>query len=215
MRFAIAIAIACASSSATAAPPTAFDAPMVLAELGLDGAMNARLGFAARLPRAAARFDLGWWVDLSWVAGDLDVRDQRARIGARVDLARRGLFRLRGALAASRRATENTGFTAQAFTSELSIAPSIVTGRWAGALEISVEQAWLAYVAPSQTYRDLVYEMAEAGWYGLPGRTLRAGGAITVRIANVQLFARAGYARTGALDFLPPFYAALGAGYRF
>ena len=44
---------------------------------------------------------------------------------------------------------------------------------------------------------------------------LRAGVAVAVRIARFELTVRGGYARSGALDFLPPYYASLGAGYRF
>jgi hypothetical protein len=225
MRAMLAIAIVLAGSAASAAPLTSLveRAPAgelasvheVSTELGLDGALNASLGFAAGVPRAGERLDLAWWADVAWAAGRADVGDNRVRVGARVRLARSGRFALHGALALARRATENTGFAAQTLSSELVVAPSVSAGRFTGVAELGVEQAWIAYIAPTDTYRELVYAMAEPGWYALPGRTLRVGAAGVVRLARVELTVRGGYARTGALDFLPQLYASVGAGYRF
>jgi hypothetical protein len=188
---------------------------VVASELALDGAVLAGVRLTLGVARAGEPLALAAWADVAVAAGDLDAADHRTRLGGRARLVRRGRFELHGSLAIVRRATSNTGFSAQTFATDLVLAPGVRHAWLLAAVELGFEQAWLAHVAPSATYRELVYAMAEPGWYALPARTLRAGVAASARLGRVEITVRGGYAASGALDFLPQLYASAGAGYRF
>jgi hypothetical protein len=182
-------------------------------EVALDGALLASVRFAMDIERAPVL--LAWWTDVGWAAGDLDAGDTRARLGVRAHVVRSGAFELHGSLAIVRRATTNTGFAAQAIATDLVVTPSVRAGWLLTGVELGVEQTWLAHIEPTDTYRELVYAMAGAGWYAMPARTLRAGISATARLGHVDVHLRGGFARSGGLDFLPAYYASAGAGYRF
>lgn len=181
-------------------------------DLGFDGAVVGRLGFATAI--AGERRGLVVWTDATIPAGGLDVDDFRARVGARVDVYRRGHWYVRGGLAAVVRATKSTGMQAESFATELALAPGVTAGRWTAELELGLEQAWLTRIAPTPAYRDLVY-MAEGGWYRSTARDLRAGVGAAVRLGDIDVVVRAGWSYTGALDYLPALYAVTGLAYRF
>ncbi|HEY5923580.1 MAG TPA: hypothetical protein VIV11_17990 [Kofleriaceae bacterium] len=188
---------------------------VVGSELALDGAVLLNLRGALGIARAGESLDLAAWADVAVAAGNVDAGDTRARLGARARFVRAGRFELYGSLALVRRATTNTGFAAQTLATDLVVQPSVRAGRVLAGVELGVEQAWLAYIAPSDTYRELVYAMAEPGWYALPARTVRVGATASLRLGSADILLRGGYARSGALDFLPQLYVSLGAGYRF
>lgn len=187
----------------------------VYASFGLDGAFAATLGAATGLSGAGQRIALDGWADLTWAAGDVDARDMRYRVGARVDAVRAGGFRLRVALAPALRTTSNLGFRATALSTELRLSPGFHDERWSAELDLGLEQTWLTYIAPTDAYRASVYDGARSGWYGTTARTLRVGVAGALRLDPVEVTLRVGLERTGSLDFLPGVYGALGAAYRF
>ena len=187
----------------------------VYASFGLDGALAATLGAATGLAGAGERIALDGWADVTWAAGDVDAKDMRYRVGARVDAVRAGRFRLRVVLAPALRTTSNLGFRATAFSTELRLSPGFHDERWSGELDLGLEQTWLTYIAPTDEYRASVYDGARSGWYATTARTLRVGVAGALRVDPVEVTLRVGLERTGSLDFLPGVYGAIGAAYRF
>jgi hypothetical protein len=124
-----------------------------------------------------------------------------------MDVWRSGRFRIRGALRVARRATANAGFAAQTFGTELQVSPGLTCGRWAGQVDLGVEQGWLAQITTTETYRELVYRSAADGWYAATARALRLGLAGSMSVGHVEVTARVGWAHHGAIDVLPPVYA--------
>jgi hypothetical protein len=88
--------------------------------------------------------------------------------------------------------------------------------RWFAVAEGGYDRAWLTYIKNSDWYKTYFYSGAKDGWYSGTGGLVHAGGKGGVTIGRVELVLRAGVTKTEALKDLDlPFYATLGANYRF
>ena len=206
-------ALALLAATASAEPlSTLRNDRVAFSEVGLDGAMTAKVGAAFGV---VARYGVVVWFDATVVAGNADPEDFRVRGGARIDLLVDGPFHLRGTMLHVVRATKNTAFEAESFGTEFRLSPGIERGRWAVDAELDVENAELTRIAPTDTYRSTVYAMATSRWYFDTATTVRLGVAGSVRVGEVELTARGGWADSGAKDFLPQLYVQGGAALRF
>jgi hypothetical protein len=143
------------------------------------------------------------------------LNDTRVRAGLRAQALRSGLFRLDVAFVPELLMTSNNAFVARALASEFRVAPGLETARWIAELDLSLDQSWLTQLSPTSEYRTLAYAGARSGWYGLSSRTIRLGARAAVRVAQFEISVTAGWERTGAFDFFPPFYAVLGGAWSF
>jgi hypothetical protein len=201
------------AATASAEPLSSLGTERVaFSEVGLDGAMTAKVGAAFGV---APRFGMVVWFDATVAAGNLDPEDFRVRGGARIDLLANGPFHLRGTMLHVLRATKNSAFEAESFGTEFRLSPGFEVGRWALDAELDIENAELTRIAPTDSYRALVYPMATSHWYFDTATTIRLGLAGSVRVGDVELTARGGWADSGAKDFLPQVYVQAGAALRF
>jgi len=107
--------------------------------------------------------------------------------------------------------------TAVANTTDAGVHLGVRAGYFGERLSMAAELAWekslLAYVLPTERYRQQTYADARAGFYGSSGGLFRLGIAGGVRLfAGAELTLRTGIVRSerlGGMDFLP-FYAQLG-----
>jgi hypothetical protein len=182
---------------------------------GLDGALVAMVGGAFGIAAAGPRLRLAALGELTWVAGNLDLDDFRVRAAVRADALRARAFRLRVELAPLLRFTSTEMFQAEAFGTELRIAPGFDVGPWSVELDAALEQEWFAYIAPTDRYRREVYAGAVTGYYGMTARTLRVGASGAARIGAFEVSVEGGWEQTASLDFLPAAYATLGLAARF
>ena len=125
-------------------------------------------------------------------------------------------FDLSAQLAFQLAETENSIYRGTALRTDLVLLAGHYGRRWFAVGEAGYDRAWLTYIKNSDYYRTNFYADAKDGWYGGTGGTLHAGakGGVTIGVAEVVL--RAGVEKTEALrDLDLPFYATLGANYRF
>jgi hypothetical protein len=107
--------------------------------------------------------------------------------------------------------------TAVANTTDAGVHLGVRGGYFAERASVAAELAWekslLAYVLPTERYRQQTYAGARSGFYGSSGGLFRLGVAAGVRLfAGAELTLRTGIVRSerlGGMDFLP-FYAQLG-----
>jgi len=177
--------------------------------------MTATLGTAAGAAFAGERLSLAGWADVTWVAGSIDFDDARYRVGLRADGVKSGPWRLRASVAPALRTLSTSAFSATALGTDFQLQPGLDWGRFSAEIDLGFDQQWLTYVAPTDAYRETVYSGARDGWYRTTGFTPRVGAGVALRVASFEIGARGGWERTGALDFLPPFYALLSVTYWF
>ncbi|HYV48778.1 MAG TPA: hypothetical protein VFA20_28160 [Myxococcaceae bacterium] len=201
-----------ATASAQVLNPARFDdfGHLVHAGFGADGPLNVDLSYVHSLAAATGA---------PWVAG--------ARLslplvpeGADFELAglvERGFLSQLG-LGASLRAelAVRNAHTAVANTTDAGVHLGVRGGYFGESASIAAELAWerslLAYVLPTDRYRQQTYAGARAGLYGSSGGLFRLGIAGGVRLGSAELTLRTGIVRSerlAGMDFLP-FYAQLG-----
>ena len=182
------------------------------AGFGFDGAIGTTLGAAIGIARLGARPNIAAFADVSWMVGAADFDDFRVRIGARGDVLRYKSLRLQLAVVPEVVQTSNLSFTGTSIGTEFRLAPGLDVGRWTIEAQASLDQQWLTHIDPSATYTANAYG-ARSGWYGVDSTVWRAGLRGAVRLSSLEISLAAGFEYTGALDFLPPFYATLSLAY--
>jgi hypothetical protein len=176
---------------------------------GLDGAIGSTLGAAAGVPQLGLRANVAAFGDATWTVGNLDFDDFRVRAGLRAEALRRGALRLDVGFVPEVVATSNGAFTAQAFGTEVRLAPGIETPRWLVELDASLDQRWLTLVSFTDAYRSLAYAGARSGWYSTTSRSVRLGARAALRLSSVEVAIAGGWDETGALDVFPPWYCGI------
>jgi hypothetical protein len=145
-----------------------------------------------------------------------DLHDRAFKAGAQVSVARAGLFDLSAQLALEAASTENSIYSGTALRTDVVVLAGFYGRRWFAAGEAGYGRAWLTHIDNSAWYRNNFYAGAVDGWYRGTGGTLSAGGKAGVTLGAIELVLRAGVNTTEALQALDlPFYATLGASYRF
>jgi hypothetical protein len=87
---------------------------------------------------------------------------------------------------------------------------------WFAAGEGGFDRSWLTYIKNSDYYRTNIYAGAKDGWYSGTAGAFHAGAKAGFRLSSVEVVARAGVNKTETLaDLTVPFYAMVGANYRF
>jgi hypothetical protein len=185
----------------------------VYGDTGLDGALVATVGAAGGAAFAGERLAVVGWADVTWVAGNLDFDDARYRVGARADVLKLGPWRLRASLAPTLRTISTDAYSARALGTDVHLQPGFDRGRFSAEIDLALDEQWLTYIAPTDTYRQVIYAGARGGWYRTTGFTPRVGAGGALRFASFEIDARGGWERTGALDFLPALYAVLSVSY--
>jgi hypothetical protein len=112
--------------------------------------------------------------------------------------------------------TENSIYRGTALRTDLVLLAGHYGRRWFAVAEAGYGRAWLTYIENSDYYRMNFYADARDGWYGDTGGRLHAGAKGGVTLGAVEVVLRAGVTMTETLQDLDlPFYATLGANYRF
>lgn len=182
--------------------------------VGLDPAVIPGIGYDRITSLFGRLVQVG--VDAGVVAGETDVRDYRARLNGRVQLAQYGALRLAASAAAITRGTSNDVFRAVNFGADLGAIAGLYKRGWFVATEIGFDKAIVTHFTHSQLYRDQYYAEVKDGWYADNGGTWRLGVTSGVAIGRTELMVRAGVPRTQGGESLPlPGYLSLGMGVRF
>jgi hypothetical protein len=188
----------------------------VTTEAGLQSGMVTSLGYARGLRVGAVDRTLIPFAQATLLIARPDLRDYALRAGSQVSLLQAGWFDLSGQLAFEVAGTENSIYTGTALRTDLTLLAGHYARRWFAVAELGYDRAWLTYIENSDWYRATVYADARDGWYGGAAGKLHAGAKGGMTIGPVELVLRAGVNKTQRLNDLDlPFYATLGANYRF
>jgi hypothetical protein len=188
----------------------------VTAETGLQSAVVTSLGYARGLRVGALDRTLMPFVQATLPVAKPDLHDYAVRAGAQVSALSVGWFDLSLQLAFEVAETENSIYRGTALRSDVVLLAGHYGRRWFAVGEAGYDRAWLTYVKNSDWYRAYFYSDAKDGWYGGTAGTLHAGAKVGLTFARVEIVARGGVNKTETLQKLDlPFYATLGANYRF
>jgi hypothetical protein len=187
----------------------------VTLEEGLDGAVATSVGYAIGLRVAPLDRTLMPFLQGTLMTPHPDLGDYAARAGAQMSVVRAGWFDLSAQLALSVDGTENSIHRATALGADLVLLAGHYGRAWFLVGEGGYDHAFLTYIKNSDYYRSF-FPGARDGWYDNTAGTLHAGAKGGVRFGGVELVLRAGVTKSERLNALSlPFYATLGAGYRF
>jgi hypothetical protein len=188
----------------------------VTAETGLQSGIVTSLGYAAGLRLAALDRTLMPFAQATMLVAKPDLHDYGFRAGAQMSVFAIGWFDLSAQLAFDVAATENSIYRGTALRTDVALLGGHYGRRWFAVAEAGYDRAWLTYIKNSDWYRTYFYSDAKDGWYGGTGGTLHAGAKGGAMVGPVEIVLRAGVTTSETLQDLDlPFYATLGAGFRF
>ena len=216
--FALFTALAAAARSAHAQAFSRLEAGQqtVTAETGLQAGFVTSLGYATGLRLDAIDRTLMPFAQATLLVAKPDPSDYAFRVGSQISVASIGWFDLSTQLAFEVAGTENSIYRGTALRTELVLLAGHYGRRWFAVAEAGYGRAWLTYIENSEYYRMNFYADARDGWYGGTGGRLHAGAKGGVTLGAVEVVLRAGVTKTETLQDLDlPFYATLGANYRF
>jgi hypothetical protein len=216
--FALFTALAAAARSANAQAFSRLEAGQqtVTAETGLQAGFVTSLGYARGLRIGALDRTLMPFAQATLLVAKPDPGDYAFRVGSQISLASIGWFDLSTQLAFEVAATENSIYRGTALRTDLVLLAGHYGRRWFAVAEAGYGRAWLTYIENSDYYRMTFYADARDGWYAGTGGRLHAGAKGGVTLGAVEVVLRAGVTKTETLQDLDlPFYATLGANYRF
>jgi len=190
----------------------------VTAETGLQSGVVTSVGYARGMQLRAGdptSRTLIPFAQATLLVARPDLHDYGLRAGAQISVVSIGWFDLSAQLALGVAGTENSIYTGTALRTDLALLAGHYGRRWFAVAEAGYDRAWLTYIENSAYYRAF-YPEAKDGWYAGTGGKLHAGAKGGVSIGPVEVVLRAGVVRTETLEDLDlPFYATLGANYRF
>jgi hypothetical protein len=187
----------------------------VTAETGLQSGVVTSLGYARGLRVDRIHRTLIPFAQATLLMAKPDLHDYGLRAGAQLSVVSLGWFDLSAQLALGVAGTENSIYTGTALRTDLALLAGHYGRRWFALAEVGHDRAWLTYIENSAYYRAF-YPEAKDGWYAGTGGKLHAGMKGGVSIGAVEIVLRAGVVETETLQDLDlPFYATLGASYRF
>jgi len=188
----------------------------VTVETGLQAAVVTSVGYAAGLRVPAIHRTVMPFAQATLLPAHADLGDYGARGGAQVSLLDLGWLDISTQLAVEVEGTDNVTHRATALRSDVVLLIGHYARAWFVAGEGGFDRAWLTYIKNSDWYRSNVYAGARDGWYGGTAGTLHGGAKAGFRLGSVEVVARAGVNKTETLtDLALPFYAMVGANYRF
>lgn len=188
----------------------------VTTETGLQSGIVTSLGYAAGLRVGAIDRTLIPFAQATMLVARPDLRDYAFRVGSQISVVQVGWFDVSLQLAAEVAGTENSIYSGTALRTDVVLLAGHYGRRWFAVAEAGYDRAWLTYIAHSDWYRQVAYAGAQDGWYGGAAGKLHAGAKGGVTIGPVEIVLRAGVNKTQTLQNLDlPFYATLGANYRF
>jgi len=188
----------------------------VTVETGVQAAVVTSVGYAAGLRVPAIHRTVMPFLQATLLPAHADLGDYGARGGAQVSLLDLGWLDVSTQLAVEVEGTDNTIHRATALRSDLVLLVGHYARSWFAVGEGGFDRSWLTYIKNSDWYRTNVYAGARDGWYGGTAGTLHAGAKAGFRLGSVEVVARAGVNKTETLaDLALPFYAMVGANYRF
>ena len=188
----------------------------VTVETGLQSAVVTSVGYAAGLRVPAIHRTVMPFLQATLLPAHADLGDYGARGGGQVSLVDLGWLDVSTQLAVEVEGTDNTIHRATALRSDLILLIGHYGSSWFVAGEGGFDRSWLTYIKNSDWYRTNVYAAAKDGWYEGTAGTLHGGAKAGFRLASVEVVARAGVNKTETLaDLNLPFYAMVGANYRF
>jgi hypothetical protein len=188
----------------------------VTTETGLQSGIITSLGYAAGLRVRAIDRTLMPFAQATLLVARPDLHDYALRAGSQVSLVEVGWFDLSMQLAFEVAGTQNSIYGGTALRSDVVLLAGHYGRRWFAVAEAGYDRAWLTYIENSDYYRSVAFADARDGWYSGGAGKLHAGAKGGVTIGPVEVVLRAGVNKTQALNDLDlPFYATLGANYRF
>jgi hypothetical protein len=187
----------------------------VTLETGLDGAVATSVGYAAGLRVDALDRTVMPFLQGTLLGARADASDYAVRGGAQTSLLRRGWFDLSTQLAFSVDGTDNAIHRATALRTDLVLLAGHYGRSWFLVGEGGYDHAWMTYIKNSDYYRSL-YPAVKDGWYDNTSGTIHAGAKGGKTLGPVEVVLRAGVTKSERLnDLFLPFYATLGASWRF
>jgi hypothetical protein len=187
----------------------------VTLETGLEGAVATSVGYAAGLRVEALDRTVMPFVQGTLMTAHPDLGDYAARAGAQTSLLRAGWFDLSAQLGFGVAGTDDSIHRATALRADAVLLAGHYGRSWFLVGEGGYQHAFLTYIKNSDYYRSF-FPGARDGWYGDTAGTFHAGAKGGAKLGGVELVLRAGVTKSERFNNLAlPFYATLGASYRF
>lgn len=187
----------------------------VRADVGVDSAIVVRAEYLRRLKLTPVK-DLLFSGRVTAGLTAFDLLDSVVELSARGTALRAGNWRVDVRGGPFLRNSDNALFAAHEIGIGLSLLPGYESARWGLLLDIGYEQALTTKLSHSRAYRDRIYADAKDGWYRDLSANLRAGVITGMRVGPTEITLRGGMLTPHTLQPLTvPYYAMLGAGYRF
>jgi hypothetical protein len=181
---------------------------------GLDPAVITSIGYGRTLSAFGATAQL--FAEAGVVAGDADLRDFRARLGAQLELAHVGRVRLGGRASFVTRGTENRIFRSVNMGVAVTGSAGLYGRRWFAATEVGFDKALLTHLRHSEEYRVVHFPEAKDGWYLDNGGTWGLGAMMGRTMGRSEAVVRVGVSRTQRWETPSiPGYVVLGWGVAF
>lgn len=154
---------------------------------------------------------------LAWTVPTLtlDLRDQRLRVCAELDLRREHGFLFRVANGWSMTTTRNDAFSAVALGGDLGFTTGFSAPRFLVGAEVTAGLTFVSFLRSRGWTQDLGSVPFERGVRYGSAFTVRAGLRTGVVLGPIELSLRVGWDRVGQYSITPPMYAHLGLGARF
>jgi hypothetical protein len=188
----------------------------VTVETGLASGVVTSVGYAAGLRVGALDRAVMPFAQATMVVARPDLHDWALRAGAQASVLRAGWFDLSAQLALEVASTENSIYDGTDLRTDLTLFAGHYGHRWFAVAEAGYDRAWLTYIKNSAWYRMNFYSGAQDGWYAGTGGVLRAGAKGGLTLGRIEVVLEAGINKTETLQDLDlPFFATLGANYRF
>jgi hypothetical protein len=187
----------------------------VTLETGLEGAVAASVGYATGVRIESLDRTVMPFCEGTLMMAHPDLGDYAARAGAQSSLLRLGWFDLSAQLGFGVAGTDDSIHRATALRADAVLLAGHYGRSWFAVAEGGYEHAFLTYIKNSDYYRAF-FPGARDGWYGNSAGTVHAGAKGGIKLGGVEVVLRAGVTKTERFNDLNlPFYATLGAGYRF
>jgi hypothetical protein len=188
----------------------------VTVETGLQSAVVTSVGAAAGLRWSALDRTLMPFVQATMPVARPDLGDYAGRAGAQMSLLTLGWLDLSAQLAFDVAGTQNSITSATALRTDTVLLLGHYGRSWFTVAEAGYDHTWATYIKATDYYRTYFYADAKDGWYSNTAGALHGGLKGGLTVGAIELVLRAGVTKSERLaDLDLPFYAMLGAGYRF
>ena len=187
----------------------------VTLEVGLQSGIATTVGYAAGVRVDALDRTVMPFLQATLLVVHPDLSDYAASGGAQVSLVRMGWFDLSAQAAFQVEGTANSIHRATALRTDLALLAGHYAQSWFLLGEFGYDHAWMTYIKSTSFHRSF-FPQPRDGWYANTAVNLRLGLKGGFKLGGAEVLVRVGANQSEGFNSLNlPYYATLGANYRF